>query len=355
MPRTYLRNDNYGDSSVSTSKIDNYTILPEDINPNTNFFFKDVTVGDTLDGSILMPGEYFVSGEMTFTGTISLSGANVNDIQLYPNGIIMNKNNNGFKVSLTGGLGVSITGGDFILNEQIRTISDASYTLVADPTLDRIAVIYVDMVEDLIKVKWGVAAADPDYPTLEDTDYVVAYVYITAALATLTDSNVFEQRNESVVGKRMGVSYGSVAHGGTIPLPVADVKSYLAADIGTGDTTITLLSVDDFKSEGYVKIGAETIYYTDKNKTQLLNCTRGAENTTAATHSKFDQVNYSFPASSCTYTISNKFIDIYPVWESSKWECSVDSNRVVTNYAYAATWGGTYAYGPVNYYIRGAY
>jgi hypothetical protein len=60
----------------------------------------------------------------------------------------------------------------------------------------------------------------------------------------------------------------------------------LDGDIGVDDTTITLSSVANLASAGFIKIGTETISYPniDSVTNQLLNCARGQNNTTAAAH-----------------------------------------------------------------------
>jgi len=60
--------------------------------------------------------------------------------------------------------------------------------------------------------------------------------------------------------------------------------AFLAADINTLDTTITLTSTAGLASAGFIKIGTETISYPNISGNQLLNCARGQNNTTAAAH-----------------------------------------------------------------------
>lgn len=54
--------------------------------------------------------------------------------------------------------------------------------------------------------------------------------------------------------------------------------------IGTTDTTITLSSTAGLTSSGFIKIDSETISYPNINGNQLINCARGQNNTTAASH-----------------------------------------------------------------------
>lgn len=54
--------------------------------------------------------------------------------------------------------------------------------------------------------------------------------------------------------------------------------------ISATDTTITLNQTDNFRSQGYVNIDNETILYQNISGNQLLNCYRGVNGTTAASH-----------------------------------------------------------------------
>lgn len=54
--------------------------------------------------------------------------------------------------------------------------------------------------------------------------------------------------------------------------------------IGATDTTIQLSSTANLASSGFIKIGNETISYPNINGNQLINCARGQNNTTAASH-----------------------------------------------------------------------
>jgi hypothetical protein len=60
----------------------------------------------------------------------------------------------------------------------------------------------------------------------------------------------------------------------------------LAAAISSTATTITVSSVANLTTSGFIKIGTETISYpnVDPVNNQLLNCARGQYNTTAAAH-----------------------------------------------------------------------
>jgi hypothetical protein len=64
------------------------------------------------------------------------------------------------------------------------------------------------------------------------------------------------------------------------------ISATLSGNINSTDTTITLSSVANVASMGFIKIGNETISYTnvDPSTNQLQNCWRGQNGTTAAAH-----------------------------------------------------------------------
>jgi hypothetical protein len=58
----------------------------------------------------------------------------------------------------------------------------------------------------------------------------------------------------------------------------------VASAVSATDTTITLTSTSGLGSTGFIKIDTETIGYTNISGNQLINCWRGQNGTTAATH-----------------------------------------------------------------------
>jgi len=58
----------------------------------------------------------------------------------------------------------------------------------------------------------------------------------------------------------------------------------LAADITSTDTTITLSTTVGLAAAGFINIGSETIVYQNVSGNDLLNVSRGQNNTTAAAH-----------------------------------------------------------------------
>lgn len=59
----------------------------------------------------------------------------------------------------------------------------------------------------------------------------------------------------------------------------------LAAPCSATDTTLTVSSAANLRTQGYINIDNETILYQNVSGNQLLNCYRGQNGTTAATHS----------------------------------------------------------------------
>jgi hypothetical protein len=80
-------------------------------------------------------------------------------------------------------------------------------------------------------------------------------------------------------------------------------NSYLATAISTTtQTSITLLNGYSYPASGTVTIDSEDITYTahDANDgNTLINCTRGANSTTAATHTQYAAVTYKAPNQVC--------------------------------------------------------
>lgn len=66
-------------------------------------------------------------------------------------------------------------------------------------------------------------------------------------------------------------------------IPTTTIAS--GSPISATDTTITVTSATNLRTQGYINIDNETILYQNISGNQLLNCFRGQNNTTAATHS----------------------------------------------------------------------
>jgi hypothetical protein len=82
----------------------------------------------------------------------------------------------------------------------------------------------------------------------------------------------------------------------------ADISEYLLkTSINATDTTITLKTATNadianlnLRSTGFIKIGNETIGYTNIIGNQLLNCWRGQNNTVAAVHTENDAISIQY-------------------------------------------------------------
>ena len=70
------------------------------------------------------------------------------------------------------------------------------------------------------------------------------------------------------------------------------ITAKLAAGITSTDTTLTLTSVAELATTGFIQIGSEIISYqnVDTAVNQLLNCFRGQNGTTAASHTTTDTI-----------------------------------------------------------------
>jgi hypothetical protein len=70
------------------------------------------------------------------------------------------------------------------------------------------------------------------------------------------------------------------------------ITATLAANISATATTLTLTSVEDVASTGFIQIGSEIISYqnVDTAAKQLLNCFRAQNGTTAAAHTTTDAI-----------------------------------------------------------------
>jgi hypothetical protein len=80
------------------------------------------------------------------------------------------------------------------------------------------------------------------------------------------------------------------------PMGAFSIKtSYLESSITATATNITLVDATTYPYAGTIQIGSEIITYTGSGSNTLTGCTRGAANTTAASHSQYDTVSYLVP------------------------------------------------------------
>jgi hypothetical protein len=72
-------------------------------------------------------------------------------------------------------------------------------------------------------------------------------------------------------------------------------NSFLTTDINTSIASVALIDASTYLNSGTVLIGSEKITYTGKTGNTLTGCTRGAEGTTAASHTIYTAVTYTVP------------------------------------------------------------
>ena len=102
-------------------------------------------------------------------------------------------------------------------------------------------------------------------------------------VGTHLKANILEGNNlADVTPIRLTTSAGDVTFAGK--------ANTLSSGITATDTTIPLTSSTGFPASGTIQIGSETINYASVSGNNLIGATRGAESTTAATHSSSDAV-----------------------------------------------------------------
>jgi hypothetical protein len=140
----------------------------------------------------------------------------------------------------------------------------------------------------------------PVYPLPADTidllDHVIRQNNGTAATQTdINISRISEPTYSTIPNKlttgrpiQVWINRQTAKTNSTLTTTVA--ASGNTPSVSTTDTTIYVASTADLPSTGFVKIGTETIGYTNVTDTQLLNCVRAQNGTTAATHTTGDSV-----------------------------------------------------------------
>ena len=82
---------------------------------------------------------------------------------------------------------------------------------------------------------------------------------------------------------------------GTIDnLPTTTLANNTGGSVSSTATSITVASVANLPTAGFVKIGNETISYANIVGNALTNCARGQNNTTAASHANGDSVTIQY-------------------------------------------------------------
>ena len=126
------------------------------------------------------------------------------------------------------------------------------------------------------------------YPLPVDTIDLLSQVIRTGTLQNQVDINInrISEDTYSTIPNKLAVGrpiqvWIDRQSGNVNPTTVT-----LVGNIAATDTTITLSDTSNLAASGYVNIGSETIYYPNVSQTgnQLLNCYRGQNGTTAASH-----------------------------------------------------------------------
>jgi hypothetical protein len=82
-------------------------------------------------------------------------------------------------------------------------------------------------------------------------------------------------------------------------------NSFLDTDIDSSITSISLLNGTSYPSSGVIIIGSEKIFYGSISGNTLLNCIRGFENTTPASHGQYAAVTLEIPNQILFHEIGN--------------------------------------------------
>jgi hypothetical protein len=82
-------------------------------------------------------------------------------------------------------------------------------------------------------------------------------------------------------------------------------SSFLDTSINSSITSISLLNGTSYPSSGVITIDSEKIFYGSISGNTLLECVRGYENTTAASHDQYTEVNLEIPNQVMFHEIGN--------------------------------------------------
>lgn len=82
-------------------------------------------------------------------------------------------------------------------------------------------------------------------------------------------------------------------------------KSYLSAAINDSVTILPMVNSASYPNSGVVTIDSEKIYYANKTASSLIDCVRGYEGTTAASHIQYSTVSYDVPNQVMNHEVGN--------------------------------------------------
>ena len=141
------------------------------------------------------------------------------------------------------------------------TIEEGQIPLVQGQVTYPLPVDTIDLIEHVVRTNNGVQSTQTDINITRIS--VSTYATIPNKITQGRPIQVWVDRQSGSIGKT-GLT--------------------LASTINNNVTTIPLSSTAGLPATGYVTIDSETINYTNTTSTQLLNCIRGQNGTTAASH-----------------------------------------------------------------------
>ena len=104
-----------------------------------------------------------------------------------------------------------------------------------------------------------------------------------------------------------GILIGIIAGGGGV------ATTDLTATVSSNQTYLPVKTTTDFLDEDYVVVGQEKIFYTSKNSTAFLSCTRGYGNTTVSEHLAGARV-YTATASAVNNALGFNMVAVQDEW-----------------------------------------
>jgi len=141
------------------------------------------------------------------------------------------------------------------------TIEEGQIPLVQGQVTYPLPVDTIDLIEHVVRTNNGVQSTQTDINITRIS--VSTYATIPNKITQGRPIQVWVDRQSGGIGKT-GLT--------------------LASNVNNNVTTIPLSSTAGLPATGYVTIGSETINYTNTTSTQLLNCLRGQNGTTATSH-----------------------------------------------------------------------
>jgi hypothetical protein len=150
------------------------------------------------------------------------------------------------------------------------TIDQGSFPLVTGQIAYPIPTDTIDLLDQVIRTGSGSTQVDINITRISESTY-----------ATIPTKNAQGRPIQVWINRQSG-NTNAVA------------STTLNGAITATDTTINVVSTVSLPSQGYIKVDNEVILYQNVSGNQLLNCFRGQNNTTAATHTTTTSVYQIF-------------------------------------------------------------